>query len=315
MSRRLRVSFRWLRWAAIVSIGWLTAFSCSSTAEAPATSCWPRCAGPDDAGVIYPQERQDAASDASPDCTLDCSGPEDIVLSCGGESVGDPHCATSEAVVGAATSISVACVAGAFEFSCAAIQCSPDGGELSGTIHCEGEGASCSGSWGNGGELCGVVSSEGGPTSDLSSNEDWADLIRTLVQERRTALGCPSVALPSQFVSDAANTLAERWHRDGIQPFQDNDALVDAHVFGRTRWFAAEIEFSSAFTESEGLANEIKNVVDPDLDCQPTSLAVAIAGTPGESRTVVVIASACQDCSDACHKECSDGGELLDSAQ
>jgi hypothetical protein len=269
-----------------------------------------------DAGVSHSPEHRDASSDAALGCTLDCSrGPDDIVLSCGGEIIGDPHCATSEAQVGAATSISVACVAGSFEFSCAALQCSPDGGELSGTIHCEGEGASCSGSWGTGGERCGAVSSEGGLTSDLSSNEDWAELIRGLVEERRTALGCTSAAMTSNFVSDAATTLAELWHRDGIQPFQDNDALVDAHVFGRTRWFAGEIEFSSAFTESEGLANEMKNVVDPDLDCEPSSLAVAIAGSPGESRTVVIVASECQDCSDACRKECSDGGQLLDSAQ
>jgi hypothetical protein len=237
------------------------------------------------------------------------------VLSCGGEIIDEPHCATSEAQVGAATSISVACVAGSFEFSCAALQCSPDGGELSGTIHCEGEGASCSGTWGNGGEHCGVVSSEGGPASDLSSNEDWAELIHALVGERRAALGCTSPALTSRFVSDAANTLAERWHREGIQPFEDEVALADAHVLGRTRWFAGDVEFSSTFMASGLLVEQVQSVVDPDFDCQPMSLAVAIAGTPGESRTVMVIASECLDCSDACRKECSDGGELLDSAQ
>lgn len=312
MDRRIDWSQRssnWLRCGAISLLVWTATFSCSSSAEAPAVSCWPTCAE-HDAGKPPSTAGHDAAVDGGPSCSLDCSeGPDQVVLSCDGEPVERRHCATTDVVVGEATSISVACVAGPYQFSCAAIQCSPDGGELSGDIECFGEGASCTGSWGQGGTSCGVLSSEAGSTSDLLGNDDWVAVLDDLIEQRRTALGCPQPAAHSPFVGDAATALAQLWHREGIRPSQDNAILTAAGVLGRVRWFAGEVEFSSAFTDSGALVDELASVVDPDFACSPASLGIAVAGEPGESRTVVIVLSECQDCADACRKDCSDGGQ------
>ena len=133
-------------------------------------------------------------------------------------------------------------------------------------------------------------------SSDLRPNEELEGEVATALEARLAEIGCDQGWLQTAQTTAVAQQVADDFDR-GVTP--ESDLAAEAGITSGVSWLGGTLTEGSAAVERVSAFED-----DTLLPCEPLSVGISVAGTPGARRGYAIVVAHCLECGEECSPTC-----------